>query len=258
MSIVPHRTYSLADSPPEYRKALHRVAGQPSALTNVARWLLEFTFRETAGLSQNDWKELQWEGAAFFYREEYLQQKPPPKAATKGRQKVVAALVVQKYPWMRGYEIDPLPPKTNLIELQDWLRSLWDGLEKDGAVWITSSGWVARLFIKKNRTLVGLASPQASSWLERFKFRTYEILTATEVGKRIRFCKSEKCRRPFLSVKRQAFCSASCSQRHRTVLYRTKNREQFRIKRREYYAKKQREQTGLPNLRIQTRKGVRA
>jgi len=245
------------DLPPDYRKALDRVSGRTSTIENVARWLLNLSFKSTESFSQKDWKDLQWEGAAFFYGEEYPRQKPPPRAINKKVQKVVAALMAQKYPWTLGTEIDPLPSKSDLTELQNWLRSLWHGLANDGAAWITTSGWMAHLSVKDDGTLIGFSSPQASSWSQRFKYRAYGVLKATDVVNRFRFCKSDKCRRPFLSIKRQAYCSASCSQRHRTSLYRSKNREQFRVKRREYYAKKQRERTGLPNLRIQTRKGVR-
>lgn len=260
MSIAPHRGYSLKDSPAAYRQALDRVSGRPPTVKAFARWLLSFSFKDMESFSQKNWEDLQWEGAAFFFGGKYPQQEPPPKATTQRQQnvaKVAAAMVVQKYPWMRGFDIDPIPSKTDLIELRDWLGSLWGDLQKDGGKWIASSGWMAHLSVNKNGALDGFSSPQASSWLERFRYRTYEILAATEVGKRFRFCKRETCRRPFLSIKRQTFCSVSCSQHHRTFLYRTKNREQFREKRRAYYKKKQREKTGSPNLRIQTRKGVR-
>lgn len=256
MSIAPHKTHSRGDPSPAYKDALARVGGQPSRIENMARWILNFSFKPTESFSHKDWKDLQWEGAAFFYGEEFPRRKPQ-KAKNATVQKVAAALVAQKYPWTLGFEIDPLPSKGDLAELQNWLRSLWHDLQQDGAVWITTSGWVAQLSVKNDGALVGVSSPQASSWSQRFKYRAYGVLTATDVVNRIRFCKNEKCRRPFLSIKRQAFCSPSCSQRHRTSLFRAKNREKFRAQRREYYKKKQRERTGSPNLRIQTKKGVR-
>lgn len=229
MSIAPRRGYSLKDSPAAYRQALDRVSGQPPTIEGFVRWLLSFSFTSTASFSEKNWKAFQWESFAFAY----------PNG----------------FPTMYGRAIRSIPSKTDLTDMQQWVGNLWGNLEKGEAVIIESNNWLAELYAEDDQ-IVGFASPRMSSWLESFKFEVFQVLTAKDLDGRFRFCKRETCRRPFLSVKRQGFCSASCSQHHRTALYRTKNREQFREKRREYYAKKQREQTGLPNLRIQTRKGT--
>lgn len=230
MSIAPHKIYPLEDSPPDYRKALTRVGGPPSRVDSFARWLLSFSFKNTESFSQKDWKDLRWESFAFAHPD--------------------------GFPTMDGEAIRSLPSKTDLVQMQKWAGSLWENIEKGERVYIESNYWLAELHAEDDR-IVGFASPRMSSWSESFKFEAFQVLTAKGLDGRFRFCKREKCRRPFLSIKRQAFCSVSCSQHHRTSLYRSKNREQFREKRREYYKKKQRERTGSPNLRIQTRKGGR-
>jgi hypothetical protein len=230
MSIAQHRGYSLKDSPAAYRQALDRVSGRPSTIEGFAHWLLSFSVTSNASFSAKNWKDFQWEGFVFAYPD--------------------------GFPTMDGEAIRSLPSKTDLIQMQNWAGSLWKHLEKGERVYIESNRWLAELHAEHDR-IVGFASPRMSSWSESFKFEAFQVLTAKDLDGRFRFCKREKCRRPFLSIKRQTFCSISCSQHHRTSLYRTKNREQFREKRREYYKKKTRERTGLPNLRIQTSKGGR-
>lgn len=229
MSIAPYRGYSLKDSPVAYRQALDRIAGRPSKVEGFARWLLHFCFIETAGYSKKDWTDFQWDSFVFAHPD--------------------------GFPTMYGKAIRELPSREELAGMQQWVRNLWRNLQDGEKAHIKHDFWLAELHAENDR-IVGFASPRMSSWSESFKFETFQVLTAKDLDGRFRFCKNEKCRRPFLSIKRQAYCSVSCSQHHRTSLYRTKNREQFREKRREYYAKKQRERTGLPNLRIQTRKGV--
>jgi hypothetical protein len=245
----------MLDAPLAYREALIRVAGRDPSFTHVAGWLIALTFKDIAGLSEQTRQSLQQEGAAFFYGKRY--QPPLPSTATTDvRHKLAIALTERDHPEWRGHFLNPLPSASDLAQFQNWLRGLWDGLKTGEEGWIVTSGWMGRLSVKKNGALDGVSSPQTTSWLQRFQLKTYEALMAPEVRKHFRFCKSNVCRRPFLSIKRQAFCSVSCSQRHRTTLYRAKNRELFRQKRREYYLKKQREQSGNPNLRVQRRKGA--
>lgn len=229
MSIAPRRTYSLEDSPVAYKKALERISKWPSAIEGFAQWLLNFSFKGTESLSQKDWKNLQWEGFVFAYP--------------------------YGFPTMYGRAMRSPPSITDLIEMQRWVGSLWNNLQKGEMSYIESNNWVAELYAENDR-IVGFARPVSSSWQESFKLELFQVITAKDLNGRFRFCKSELCLRPFLSIKRQIFCSPACSQYHRTTSYRSKNRERFREKRREYYKKIQRARTGSPNLRIQTRKGV--
>jgi len=90
---------------------------------------------------------------------------------------------------------------------------------------------------------------RAMEWPQAFESAMFRTLLAVKDS--FRFCHYDKCHRPFVAHKRQAYCSPACSQAFRTRRYRTEKRERFRAKRREAYARKQKEKFGVLNMRIQ-------
>jgi hypothetical protein len=217
MSIALGEKYSEKDYPLEYKQAVTRVWGRLPSVENAAHWLLSFSFADTVNLSATKWYRLRWECVAF--------------ACPTG------------FPTREVF----IPLRPHLKQIQRWVRKVWEKLGKDEVVEISGGirhgYWRGDLYTENDR-IVGFSRPQSHSpSYNDFEILTFQVLASPDLDGKFRFCKRDKCRRPFLAIKRQAFCSASCSQHHRTSLYRTRNREQFREKRREYYARKQRERT---------------
>jgi hypothetical protein len=75
---------------------------------------------------------------------------------------------------------------------------------------------------------------------------TLEALGAAQ--RRLRFCL--KCQQPFVGVGRQRYDSRTCSQAHRTALYRERHREDFRAYRRRYYRRRLAQKLGKRVERI--------
>jgi hypothetical protein len=205
----------------DFLRAESRVKGKPYARTNVMRWLLDFSFRDSAGFSLSDWHAVQWEALVFAYDAD--------------KDSVLPGL--------------PLPTKQELIQIQHWLLDLWSCLNKGDRVPIQT--WPpARMLIWQDGKLHDIGDPLSVPWSEAFKARTYEISTAGEVGNRFCFC--QECSRPYCARKRQAYCSSACSQKHRTREWRQKNPAEFRAARRAAYKRKVEALLGRP-VKIATR-----
>ena len=188
-----------------------------------ARWL--FTLSELAldKLSPRDSLVLRWEALAFVY--------------------IPLAIRHRKYIWPLG----GFPSEHDLRNLQDWLRRLWEKFAQGGGV----KRHLAEILMYRDNRLQRLPIRGIAQWPDGFKEQVHNTLAS--IGDSFTFCHNERCRRPFLANKRQAYCSPSCSQAYRTHRYRTENPERFRTKRREAYARKQRERLGVPAIRIQSR-----
>ena len=194
----------------DFMRAQHRVKGEPYARTNVVRWLLNFSFRNSSRLSKAEWCDVQWEALVFAYDAGEANLHP----------------------------MTPLPTKPDLREIQQWLLRLWSDLGNLGkGDWLTIRPVApARMLRREDGKLYGMVPPLSVPWSEAFKASVYETLTADEVARRFRFC--QECRHPFCARKRQAYCSSSCSQKHRTREWRQKNRVRFRAARRAAYKRK--------------------
>ena len=216
---IPPLTGAVVD---EFLKAEIRVRGKPYSRQNVMRWLLDFSFRNSARFSQTDWHDVQWEALIFAYD------------ADKGSHSMSSV---------------PLPTKQELMEIQQWLLDLWPSL-KSGNFAPIQTRPPAQMLRWMDGKIHGIVLPLSVPWSEAFKAHTYEISTAGEVAERFRFCL--ECSRPYCARKRQAYCSSSCSQKHRTRQWRQKNRAQFRAARRAAYKRKVEESLGSP-VKITTR-----
>jgi hypothetical protein len=75
-----------------------------------------------------------------------------------------------------------------------------------------------------------------------FCLRVYETLRA--MASRFRVCEREKCRKPFIARKRQAYCSRPCSQAVRTRRFRARDPERVRKLRRRTYERTVRARSG--------------
>ncbi len=202
--VAPRLTGAVVDA---FLRAEDRVKGKPYARTNLVRWLLDFSFRNSSGFSRTEWCDVQWEALVFAYDAGERSHHP----------------------------MTPLPTKPELMEIQQWLLRLWSDLGKGDWTIIRPVGPV-RMLKQQDGKLHGMVPPLSVPWSEAFKAGVYETLTADEVARRFRFC--QECRHPFCARKRQAYCSSSCSQKHRTREWRQKNRVRFRAARRAAYKRK--------------------
>ena len=220
----------------EYKVTVARMAAGESKFTGAvyARWLLSFSKKRLEGSSPKAWREVQTEALVF-------------RCGGRSHENLQDAETVC---------VRPLPSPAQVTQAQQFLQTLIERLQKGKRVDIKTDNWIGTVQQVKGRLWLW-SNPLQLPWLDAFKMRVYETLTDPKVKSHFRFCLNEGCGRPFLASKRQVYCSTSCSQHHRTLLYRNKDRARFNEKRREYYEKKQREITGLPNLRIQTRKGTK-
>jgi hypothetical protein len=89
---------------------------------------------------------------------------------------------------------------------------------------------------------------QSHSMLGRFEAEACRVLSME--ARRFRFC--HNCGKPFIARKSQAYCSSTCSQTFRTRVYRAKDPDQARAKRREAYERSMHRKHG-PNVRIRRR-----
>lgn len=205
----------------DFLSAENRVKGKPYARTNVLRWLLDFSFKDSSRFSASDWQAVQWEALVFAYHSD------------------------------KGHVLPgvPLPSEEELITIKLWLVDLWSCLKKGDVVPIQT--WPpARLLKWLDGKLHDIAIPLSVPWSEAFKARTYEISTSSEVTKRFRFCR--ECGRPYCARKRQVYCSSACSQKYRTREWRQSHPHEFRAARRAAYKRKVETLVGQP-IKIATR-----
>src|SRR6266851_159018 len=126
--------------------------------------------------------------------------------------------------------IDETPGVLTNIEVwsaQRWLnRGL--GLLRRGEKWNFAPRVNYELDVYKALLWVRLTG---KSRRERFKAMAYDVLREA----RLRFRLCPECRRPFVPVRRQAYCSAHCSQAVRTRKWRKAHPEKNREIRRQQY-----------------------
>lgn len=217
----------------DQEKAYERVMGKLSLRKpreHMVRWLIDFSFRNLSSLSQQKWRDAQW-----------------------------AALAFAKRGGIWSVKIMQLPTKRDLIALQNWLISLWTNLAKGSvhSVDIEVKDWRGML-TAPHGMLHGQVRTAHLPWLSAFKYEVYESLTTPDVQAHVRFCLNTKCQHAFFADhKRQTYCSSSCSQSHRTRLWREKNREKFRATRKAAYKRKMESMLGQPiKIASRSKKGV--
>jgi|GEM_PF-1280989 len=214
---------------PQVVRALERIKWDEPAFVRVrsqAQWLIDFS-TENLSTSTAKLKTLQLEAMAFAYVDDF--------SCTK-----------------QGQFLKRWPSRDELRSLQSWLLMLFEDLKNGKYVMVHASSWAASLCVQDNR-LSGMFELWDVPWTQAFKIMTWTVLTHAAVTARFRFCSNEKCRAPFLANKRQAYCSPTCSQAHRTQTYRRRNPERFRELRRAAYERKMKAQVGM-NVRINKRK----
>lgn len=202
-----------------------QVKGKSYARANLIQWLLTFSYQDTSRFTKSDWHKLQWQALVFAYDAEKHSVMP----------------MVQ------------LPAREQLAEMQQWLLTVWSDLEKGKIVSAPLVGTVGNLALQSERIL-GFISTASVPWSAAFLFRVFNFLMSADAARRFRFC--EECRHPFVATKRQAYCSSSCSQKHRTRLWRQQNPQRFRDQRRAAYEKKIRTMLGK-RVKIMTRSSTK-
>jgi hypothetical protein len=177
-----------------------------------ARWLLDLLDGPVPPPSTAEWESLRWEAAAFAY------QFPAPTSR-------------------------PVVPDGSLREIHGELKRFFDALRRSQSGTLALGSYTVGLSMNRGQ-LQAYRRTWKMAWADAFRLRVYEVLIADEVRDRIRFCRLEKCRRPFLAGKGQEYCGPQCSQAFRTRKYRTERRAEFQTWRRQAYARKVREKLG--------------
>jgi hypothetical protein len=199
----------------EFLEAERRVKGKPYASLNLLRWLLEFSYSDIQRATEKDRRKARLEALVFAYD------------AGKNSDMPLA----------------PLPTEQALIEMRQWLQCLWAEVGA-GKTFILAPISLPRMFTLRDGFVHRIVPPLSIPWPNAFRARVDEILASDSVRRHLRFCLV--CRRPFCASKRQAYCTPSCSQKHRTREWRQKNRERFRAARRAAYKRKVEEKLGRP------------
>jgi hypothetical protein len=116
--------------------------------------------------------------------------------------------------------------KREVWKAQRWLR---DGLEllRRGEKW----GFVPQIRYEMDAHYGFWAHSRADSPFQLFKALVYDALRDARFS--VRLC--PECKRPFVPVRRQAYCSAGCSQAVRTRKWRKAHPEKNRAIRRQQY-----------------------
>lgn len=189
------------------------------------RWLIGFSERALDGLSRRDWQVLGYEAAGF------------------------ALFGLWRPEGWKYLSLMHFPSELELRKAQHWLHMAWQRLFHNHCVIRRVKNWAEALtYTPQGLDLVPF-SRRKKIWPEGFESAIFRTVVAGKDS--FRFCHYDKCHRPFVAHKRQAYCSPACSQAFRTRRYRTEKRERFRAKRREAYARKQKEKFGFLNIRIQ-------
>jgi len=113
---------------------------------------------------------------------------------------------------------------------QGWLRHGLDALRR-GKIW--SFAPRVRYEVEIHKALLFWARLRANRRLELFKALVYDALRDARFS--LRLC--PECQRPFVPTRRQAYCSARCSQAVRTRKWRKAHPEKNRAIRRNLYRK---------------------
>jgi hypothetical protein len=180
------------------------------------RWLLNFGNLEPASLNAARRAAAVQEARAFLMVEQVdpevrplLRAWPPPK--------------------------DDTPKVLTVDEVWAAQRWLMEGLELLRRTGRWDFAARVRYELDLHRGLMLWARLRSNSRLEQFKALAYNALREARFW--FRLC--PECQRPFVPVRRQAYCSAGCSQAVRTRKWRTKHPEKNRaIRRRQYQRSK--------------------
>jgi hypothetical protein len=167
------------------------------------------------------------------------------------RQEARAFAALQKIDPALRSRIAYFPPPTDaaqngLTDAQIWKAQKWlkEGLDRlrQKEIWRFVPKICYEVDAPKGILWVRL---EANSALEEFKALAYDALREA----RIKFRLCPVCRKPFVPVRRQRYCSVSCSQKVRTRKWRHRHPEKNRELRRRYYREKVTAQRKLSNLR---------
>jgi hypothetical protein len=195
-----------------------RVGAEPEARL---RWLLDFGNLDSAALSAPQHAAVIQEARAFVV----LQQLDPALRRT-----------------MRSWP-EPTDATPNVLtEAEVWSVQRWlkQGLE----LLRRSEKWNFKPRVEYELDAHGglfWARMTASSRLEQFKALAYDTFRDA----RFKFRRCPECKRPFVPVRRQAYCSARCSQAVRTRKWRQANPEKNREIRRRQYQRSKAAELGL-------------
>jgi hypothetical protein len=85
-------------------------------------------------------------------------------------------------------------------------------------------------------------------WRSRFLGAVAMLLV--EAGPDLAVCAREGCERLFLRSRRQAYCTARCSQRQRTQRFRAAHPQEVRETRHQSYARRRRREPGKQNVKV--------
>jgi hypothetical protein len=177
------------------------------------RWLLRFGNLERAALTVDQRNAIRQEALAFAIFQELdpalrgrLRSLPPP---------------------------DPAAPNT-LDDAEVWRAQLWlkRGLKMLGRAEKWNFAPRVKYELDAHRGLLWTRL-KADSRLEQFKALTFEVFRDA----RFKFRLCPRCRRAFVPIRRQAYCSARCSQTVRTRKWRKAHPEKNRAIRRSQYRK---------------------
>ncbi len=205
------------------RAALGRVGESDESR---ARWLLRFAAADPSTLTAGQRLDLQWDVVAFMM--------PPP---------FNLARFEVGYPHHDGDIAVPLPA------LHAWVGNGIKGLEEGPRIYIEGSpnlpSWTVdtRRFCRFSR--VGhqvIVDYYDGAQGTEGRFRAEAVRVLSSQARRFRFCGN--CGRAFIATKRQAYCTASCSQSVRTKKYRAKKNLTPRPRRAGKLSRKHRSRSG--------------
>lgn len=208
----------------EFRAAQKRVGwtaeDRAGWLLTLARRDLSYETRQLAATSEAEAAAVRWEALAF----------------AKGTREFSVS------------ESD-LPSWSGVTKAHTRLRIMVLAELRNGRPARVETRWSGALTIGSDGRVSGHSLTGELPFLDGFLVQTYEALArlATE-KRRLRFC--PKCQHPFVARGRQVYDSGTCSQSHRTALYRTKHREKFRAYRQRYYRERVAERLGKPVEKI--------
>jgi hypothetical protein len=222
--------------PKNMARAFTRIGAAPEA---QARWLLKAAYADPAKRSDSDWANLEEEIGALLFLDPtdnlhygHRNEEAVPREAAET---CIAALrdglrqLVLRGKW----NID-LPRVRRIAE---W----WD---HHPFRWRTGLPYILEFETGRRE---GPATIKRD-WRGYFLLRVYDVLRAVE--RRFRVCL--ECRRAFIARKRQAYCTARCSQTVRTRKYRSRHRSRFKQLRRRAYERQVKAIHG-PNVKVSKR-----
>jgi len=210
-----------------------------------ARWLLKAAYRDQAKLTDSECSGLQEEVGAFLFLDPtdnlFFGQRVAEPVSREVTESCISALrdglrdLVKDGKWVVG-----MPKMNRVAEWWDhhpfrWRTGLPHQLEFADA--------------NARRRRWGFAKLKMD-WRGYFLLRVYDVLRAVEG--RFRVCL--ECRQAFIARKRQAYCTARCSQTVRTRKYRSLHRARVNQSRRRAYERQVKAIHG-PKVKVRRRGG---